>query len=972
MPDPLLLLFDVFRVDLTDERLWRDDNPVRLTPKAFAALRCLIERPGQRVSKEELFEEVWPDTVVSEAVLTSCIRELRRALGDQARAPAFIETVHRWGYRFIAEVTPGNPAAGASTAAIGQKPSIDKGSSALVAREKELSQLHQHLARMLQGERQVVFVTGEAGIGKTTLADVFVEQVADSVLIARGLCVEHYGPGEPYLPLLEMLGHLGKGPDGARIVSLLHQHAPSWLLQLPSLVQDPEIDALKRRAGGTTQERMLRELTEAIEALAVEHALVLVLEDLHWSDVSTLDWLVYMARRRTTAQLLLVGTYRPADAMVHAHPIHAVTQNLVLQEYVTEIPLDYLPESGVAAYLEARFGAQSVPDELPQVLHQRTNGNPLFLAAVVNELVSQGTLRKRPGHWELIGGVKKVAEGVPNSLRQLIQHQLGQLTLAEQHTLEAASVAGKVFAVPAVAAAVDCTLEEVEECCAALAGRRQYLRDEGEMTWPDGTISTCLTFIHDLYREIAYERIPPNRRIRWHGQIGMRLEAAYGEHATTIAVELAEHFVQAREEQRAMPYLLDAARQALQRSAYEETMIHLDQGFTLLQRLPETSERNEHELQLQMVLGPLLMVTKGYGEPEVATVYGRARELCQQTGEAPQMFPVLWGLWQCANAGADHHTARELGEQMLMMARQSEAPAQWLIAHHVLWMTMFNQGEFIEAYEHIQHLLRLYDPEQHSHLAVDYGVADPGVCALGASVLWLLGYGDQAVQSVERALTLAQRLEHPFSIAYALIDAAFLHQRRRDVQRAQAQAEAAQALGEAQGFPYIVAQSMLLRGWALVSQQHPDGLPLVRKGFHALQASGMKRLYAWYVMALAYVEAGDLASGLSTVAEALTMVADFRECAFEAELYRLQGELVLRHDVRQPEQASISFQQALDVSRQQQARVFELRAAISLSRLWRRQGQLDKARELLWPIYNWFTEGFDTTDLQEAKALLMA
>ncbi len=331
--------FGAFRLDLEAERLWCGTETVRLTAKAFGVLRCLVTQAGQLVTKDDLFAAVWDGAFVSEAALAVCIRELRLALGDAAQTPQYVETVRGRGYRFVAPVTspvPATPAAVPSS----PSPSFTASPSLLVGRETEHAQLHQAWARALQGTRQVVLVTGEAGIGKTTLVDAWVNDITatNGMWLGRGQCIEQHGAGEAYLPLLEALGRLGRGPEGTHLVSVLLQHAPSWLVHLPALVSADLYESLERRVGGSTRERMLRELTEAIEVLTATRPLVLVLEDLHWCDVSTLDWLAAVARRRETARLLILGTYRPVDAIVREHRVHAVVQDLQLHGRAPLVP----------------------------------------------------------------------------------------------------------------------------------------------------------------------------------------------------------------------------------------------------------------------------------------------------------------------------------------------------------------------------------------------------------------------------------------------------------------------------------------------------------------------------------------------------------------------------------------------------------------------------------------------------------
>jgi predicted ATPase len=312
---------------------------------------------------------------------------------------------------------------------------------------------------------------------------------------------------------------------------------------------------------------MLRELAEVVEALTVQRPLVLVLEDLHWCDGATLDWLSYVARRRVAARLLVIGTYRRTEALVHAHPVRTVMEELQLRGQCAELGLDYFSAEEVAIYLVQRFARTALPDGLARVLHQRTNGNPLFLATLVEGLVRQGVLRDGEAGWSLPGGLATVAAGVPENLRQLLTCYVEQLPTVEQTLLEAASVAGREFAVAAVAAAVDWTVEDVETRCATLARRGQFLHVCGTDAWPDGPIATRYRFSHDVYRETLYEQVPCGRRARWHLQIGVRLKVGYGTRRREVAAELAEHFVRGQDTARAVQYLQYASEASPRQSS---------------------------------------------------------------------------------------------------------------------------------------------------------------------------------------------------------------------------------------------------------------------------------------------------------------------------------------------------------------------------------------------------------------------
>src|SRR5262244_3436641 len=392
------------RIEAENEWAWCGDRRLALTPKAFAVLRHLVEHAGRLITKDELLARIWRDAVVSDAALASAIRDVRKALQDSSRAPRYVQTVHRRGFRFIGPVaTPTAPlAAGAAT---GPSPpmlharftSSSDVASMLVGRESALASLHARLGKALGGQRQLVFVTGEPGIGKTALVETFLADVAEASLarIGSGQCVEQYGAGEAYLPILDALGRLGRAAGSEPLLQTLKQHAPTWLEQLPGLLSDREMAAVQRRAQGATRGRMLRELAEVLDALTREAPLVLLLEDLHWSDSSTIELLGMLARQRDPSRLLILGTYRAGDVTTTGdHPIRWVKHELQLHGYCDEVALEFWTAAEVDQYLAQRFPGHALPPELACVLHRSTEGNPLFLVNTVDDLIDQGRLRE--------------------------------------------------------------------------------------------------------------------------------------------------------------------------------------------------------------------------------------------------------------------------------------------------------------------------------------------------------------------------------------------------------------------------------------------------------------------------------------------------------------------------------------------------------------------------------------------------
>jgi predicted ATPase/type II secretory pathway predicted ATPase ExeA len=943
------------------------------------------------VTKAAILDAVWPDITVGEGGLMVCMHELRRALGDDPKAPRFIETMPRRGYRFIGHI----PLMRHPGCLSPQSSSL--GPVAPVGREGEMAYLHERLERALRGARQVVFVTGEAGLGKTTLVDAFVEAVGRDrrLWVGRGQCIEHYGAGEAYMPVLEAFGGLGREPEGQQLVQCLAELAPTWLIQMAGLLSAADLEALQRQVMGATRERMLRELAAAIEVLTGARPLVLVLEDLHWSDYSTLDLLAMLGRRREPARLLVLGTYRPEDVLRQAHPLQTVQHELYIHGRCETLPLTFLTEAAIAAYLTGRFPGLPLTEKLARFVHQRTDGNPLFMVNVVETWLAQGVLVERDGQWTLPAGFEALSPGVPESLRQMIAQRLDRLSAEHQRVVEAASVAGVEFSAAAVAPALSQEVAWSEACCAYLARQGQLLRLSGERAWPDGTVATCYSFIHALYQEVVYNQVPAAQRVNLHLRIGEALEAGYGVQAGDIAAELAMHFERGLDARRAVTYLQQAADNALRRYANREAIEHLSKGLALMHTLPETPERTQEELDLLIALGPALMAARGYGALEVERTYAQALTLCQHVGEISQLFPVLVGLQRFYLLRAELQTARELGERLLTMAQSAQNVALLLTAHYRHGPLLVFQGEFALAREHLEYGITLYDAQRsRSHIFLHGDDAGVGCLSYLALALWFLGFADQALERMHAALAKARELAHPFSLAYALIAAAWFHQYRLEPQATQTYAEEAVALSHQHGIPLREAQGTVMRGWALTAQGlREEGIARMHQGLEAFRATGaeLNRTYYLLLLAEAYGNGGKLDAGLRALTDALAGVHSGRERWWEAELHRLEGELVLQristaglksapvrtgatvnehgHAPAQAE-SEACFRQALNIARHQQAKSLELRAAVSLSRLWQQQGKCDAARELLAEVYSWFTEGFETTDLRAAGALL--
>lgn len=946
------------RIEIENEWAWCGARRLTLTPRVFAVLRHLVEHSGRLITKEELLATVWRDAVVSDAALASGIRDLRKALGDSSGAPRYIQTVHRRGFRFIGPVAR----AAESAAEAGAAPPT------LVGREAELHRLHAHFARALCGQRQLVFLTGEPGIGKTTLVEAFLAQigVGGPRRVASGQCVEHYGAGEAYLPVLDALGRLGRAAGSEALLQILAQSAPTWLEQLPGLLSDEDLAAVQRRARGGTRGRMMRELGEALDALTRETPLVLLLEDLHWSDAATIDLLGMLARRRDAARLLILGTYRPAEVAA-AHPLRWVRPELQLHGYCDEISLGFLTPSQVHEYLARRFPGHGLPDDLAPALHRSTDGNPMFLVNTVDYLIGQGQLREIDGGWRLLGPAEAVASRVPETLAQLVHEQLARLTADEQAALAAASVAGAEFSAAVVAGGND--EEEAELRCRTLARRGQFLRAAGIAEWPDGTVAGRYGFIHALYQQVLYGALPVGERAGLHLRTAQRLERGYGERAGEIAGELAAHFALGRDFERAARYRQLAGEHALRQHAYREAAEHATRGLELLAAFPRSRERAERELTLQVTLGAALTATQGYGAPVVARTYARARDLCAEVGETPELLAVLRGVGRFYVIRAEFQTARDVGTQLLALAEAKGGVVPLLMAHNALGVVSLYAGDFEGALPHLERGIELHDAGRPGAAAsAVFRLVPPDVtCGMHAAwALWMLGFLDRATARAREALALARSLGHPFTVSYACHLAAGLYQWRRETEVVRALEDEARVHDTEHGFGLLLSAGLIQQGWLLAeSGQGEQGVAQMVEGLARHRESGATVLVPGYLalVAEAHGKLGRPAEGLAAATEALMVAQRSGQHYWESEVHRLIGEL---------SRAEPPLLRALEVARGQRARWLELRAAVSLSRLWADQGQPRKAHALLAGVYGAFTEGFATADLKEAGALLDA
>jgi predicted ATPase len=682
----------------------------------------------------------------------------------------------------------------------------------------------------------------------------------------------------------------------------------------------------------------------------------LVMEDLHWVDPSTLELLTLLVDQGPTARILALLTFRPDFSPPWTGRSH-----------LTQVTVTRLPRRQAVEVIRHVAHGKALPPEVVEQIVAKTDGVPLFVEELTKMVLESGLLEEREDRYELTGSLPPLA--IPATLHDSLMARLDRLVTVKSLAQLGATL-GREFAyvlLHAVAPWDEATVQQ---------GLHQLV--EAEFLYQRGLPpQVTYVFKHALIQEAAYQSLLRSTRQQYHQRIAQVLEAQFPDTAEMQPELVAHHYTEAGLPAPAIAYWQRAGQRAIQRSAHLEAVAHLTKGLELLATLPDTPDRIQHELDMLTMLGPVLTNTSGPGSPAVEQVYARARELCQQAGEPRQLFPVLWGLWFFYNTRAELQKAEELGTQLLTLAQQVQDRTFLLEAHHALWPTSLYLGELAAARGHLEQGAALYDLQDHRSHAFLYGGHDPGSCCQSymAWTLWALGYPDQALKASDRALSLARELAHPASLAAALSFTAVLHQFRREREAVQEMAEALIALATEQGDAERLARGTILRGWALFVQgQGTEGMVQMRQGLAALQATGgeVRRQLFLPLLAEAYGRIGQSEEGLHVLAEALAAVEKTGGRFYEAELSRLKGELLRRRALPDEDQAETCFRRALDITRHQQAKSLELRAAMSLARLWQQQGKRAEAHALLAPSYGWFTEGLDTADLQEAKVLLGA
>jgi predicted ATPase/energy-coupling factor transporter ATP-binding protein EcfA2 len=841
-----------------------------------------------------------------------------------------------------------------------------KGLTLLVGRESEVALLLERWERVKSGQGQVVLLTGDAGIGKSRLVQMLKDHVTNEPHVRWECWSAEYYQNTALFPLTDLFQRLFRfyaedtpNTKLEKLASALSQYrlsleesvqlfAPLFSLPIPEDRYPPLHLSPQRR-----RQKTLETIVAMLQEHAERHPVLLIVEDLHWTDPSTLDLLNLVIEQIPTTSILTVLTCRPQFQPTWHH-----------RSYLTEITIHRLPPTQVAQIVTRMTDGKTLPEEVRAQIIEKTDGVPLFVEELTKAVVESGDLKDVNGHYELTGALSTLA--IPATLQDSLMARLDRLVTAKA-VAQYAAVIGRQFAYDLLA-----TVSQLDE---ATLQRELGRLVEAEIVYQRGLPpQSTYVFKHALIQDAAYQSLLKSTRQGYHQQIAHVLEAQFPEVAQAQPELLARHYTEAGLTEKAIHYWHNAGQRAIERSAYMEAISHLRTGLALLQTFPETLGRVQREVDIYIALGISLATTHGYTASEVEQSYARARQLCQRLEDPQRLSSVLRGLWRYYLIRAEHQTAHELGEQLFSLAQQVQDATMLMAAHQVLGTTLFFMGAVAAAHTHFTQGITHYHAQQHPSFAFLQGVDDGVLClSRGAWTLWYLGYPEQGLRQSQAAVTLAQQAAHPYSRTSVLCWAAVFHQFRRERLATQESAAAAMRLAREQGFPFWLTLGLLLHGWVLVHQgQVEEGIEQMTQGCQAFRATGAEtfQAYAWILLAEAQGTIGEPETGLTVLVEALIGMDKTGARWYEAELYRLKGTLLLQLSSDNQAEAETCWQHAIRIAQSQQAKSLELRTATSLARLWQYQGKRQEAHDLLAPVYNWFTEGFDTADLQDAKALL--
>jgi tetratricopeptide (TPR) repeat protein len=844
-----------------------------------------------------------------------------------------------------------------------------------VGRRDERVALRRAFTRARDGHSAVVAVTGEPGIGKSSLTDDFLAELAASgerPIVARGRCSERLAGSEAYLPILEALDHLLRRGSGLSVDAVMKAVAPTWYTQVASTSEHPSIVELRGEAPVASQERMKREIGALLQDLSRTRPLVLFLDDLHWADNSTIDVLNYIAGRFADMRVLVLVTYRPSEMALAQNPFTRVAAELRSRGLFEEVALGFLNTADVDRYLTLQFPEHRFPTEFGVFVHAKTEGSPLFMADLVRYLQDSGSIANEGGRWVVTSSMADLPKDLPESVRSMIVRKIAQLDERDRRLLIAASVQGHEFDSATVSRAIEMDPGDVEERLDVLERVHVFVKRIAEDEFPDRTLTLRYQFVHVLYQNALYASLQPTRRASLSGRVAGALVARHGDRAADIAARLGVLFETARDFAAAAQYFFVAAQRALALFAFREALTLAERGLDALKGLPTGPPRIQQELGLQMIRGQALRLMKGWSAPEIEPVFARARELCHQLNDPPQLFPVLWAITLFHAIRGDLGDYRRRADELMVMAEQSANPVFLMGAHHLVGVNREFLGDMVEASRMLDRGRELHAPAEHVRYTAMYGL-DPGMIAraMSSRPLWVLGYPDRALERARETLTLARSQRQPMTLVFALLVTQGIHLNRGEAADAVALGEEVIALCREYEMLQEREWSRSFQGAAFALLGRIDeGIDLLTDSLAVQRAigSGLVRSAFLGVLGDLLRFAGRIDEGLAAVADGFAHAERTLEGGYIAELHRARGQLLQAKG--DPAGAEEQLRLALDYAVRQQAKSFELRAATALAGLFISGGRHADARNVLAPVYDWFTEGKTTMDLVAAETVL--
>jgi DNA-binding winged helix-turn-helix (wHTH) protein/tetratricopeptide (TPR) repeat protein len=921
-------VFDRFRLSDDGMLLLEEGAAVAAAPKVLQTLLVLVRHAGQVVTKEDLFRAVWPDVFVEDTGLTRNVSLLRQVLGDDGQR--FIATIPRIGYRFVAAVEHVATAPlvrDKTSRSIREKTRQPLGASRAqitVGHWQERASLEAAFGATAEGSGRLIAVSGEPGIGKSTVVEGFLSTLSEECLVGRGRCSERLAGAEPHLAVLEAIDELLV--DDPSLVTSLRRFAPTWYVHVAPRFSGGHLEArLPEQIPAGSPERLMRELTVFLEEISRSRPVVIFIDDLHWSDISTVDLLAHLATRLARMRVMIILAYRSNEMAATSHPFNRLRDELISRGHLAESAVSLLTVQDVRDYVSLLLGQGNAPSELPSLIYRKTEGNPLFMTDLVRYLQANGLIDRN--------AVDMTSE-VPESLKSMIERTLQGLDPDTRQLLRVSALHGNEFESAIIADVIGRAAAEVEEQLQTLARVHGLVAIVREHKLPDGTVSLKCRFVHALYQNALYASIPPSRRAEWAHRIAEALADCYGKQTQLIASELAVLFEIGLNSREASRYFLTASRTAAARFAFREAVDLARRGLASFQAIAGAKSRDAARLEFDLTFAlfvPLATVA-GYGTPDTEKLTRRLLQLCDKIQDANATSAALAASGVVSAGRGECLATVEIASRLIALG-QSTANEVFLMNGHMLAViAIHHMGRFHEAQKHIDAAIALDERGHHSERRM--AILDPIVVTLSESSrnAWTMGYLKRAPEYAARGIEVARRVRDPDSLAFAWLFDGFMHACRQNWTACLTSVENGIAIASEVDSAQTLAWNRCGRGWALAHLGRLD------EGFEELMAGieSSKRIWGQICLSQLSVFAADVLllrddidGAQAWVSQGLEVANRHSEHFVDAELHRLSAICLLQRQQR--DAAGAELKRAVDIARSQDAATFELRAALTLA-----------------------------------------